>query len=295
MDTTLTPTDLFSPSKARQQRAQARDWSHIDSWLASKYACRSIPTFERNDETLKALRAVALANERADEEQRLLEKVEREALAELESAPDNPSDTLLTALTTHLPPTGAHSLTALATTSIHLNTPSTDPSALAHALITHTTTSHSLTTTLHHLRTLHTALSTTLSDLRNELHALRAPAYTVPATLPRQTADRARVTKQLRAKQRECETALAELSRATTTPKNGQDDVRTAAGLAVLEARERELLELRARVVELEAQVQEFRGLPMEKEGARREVRRAEGELEALLRRRDGMFEGLVG
>jgi HAUS augmin-like complex subunit 1 len=87
MDPTLdlTPTDLFSPSKARQQRAQAQDWAHIDSWLATKYAGRSIPTFERNDETLKALRALAGANERADEEQRLLERVEREALGELES------------------------------------------------------------------------------------------------------------------------------------------------------------------------------------------------------------------
>ncbi|KAF2500579.1 hypothetical protein BU16DRAFT_614310 [Lophium mytilinum] len=294
MDTTLTPTDLFSPSKARQQRAQARDWSHIDSWLASKYAGRSVPTFERNDETLKALRALALANERADEEQRLLERAEREALAELESATEHPTSTpLLSALLTHLPPTGTTSLTALATTSITLNTPSTAPETLAHALITHTTTSHSLTTTLLHLRTLHTTLSTQLSQLRSELQTLRDAEYKPPAALPRQTADRTRVTKLLRAKQRESETQLASLSR--TVPKSGETDVGSAAGLAVLEERERGLLELWERVAELEAQVQGFKGLPMEKEGARREVRRVEGELEALKRRRDGMFEGLVG
>ena len=52
--------------------------------------------------------------------------------------------------------------------------------------------------------------------------------------------------------------------------------------------------ELRARVEELEGQVRRFRGLPMEKEAARREVRRLEAEAETVRRRRDGLFEGLV-
>jgi len=54
------------------------------------------------------------------------------------------------------------------------------------------------------------------------------------------------------------------------------------------------LVELRKRVEELEEQVRRFRGLPMEKEGARREVRRLEAEAEKVKRRRDGLFEGLV-
>jgi hypothetical protein len=83
MDTTLTPTDLFSPSKARQQRAQAQDWASVDSWLSTKYPGRSLPTFERNEDTLRALLALAAANERADEERELVESVEREALNEL--------------------------------------------------------------------------------------------------------------------------------------------------------------------------------------------------------------------
>jgi HAUS augmin-like complex subunit 1 len=58
----LTPSDLFSPSKARQQRAQAQDWAH----------------------TLKILRELSMANERADEERTVLERVEREALKELD-------------------------------------------------------------------------------------------------------------------------------------------------------------------------------------------------------------------
>lgn len=79
----LTPQDLFSPSKARQQRAQAADWAQIDSWLSYKYAGRTVPTFERNEETLAVLRELSLANERADEERMIMDKVEREACKEL--------------------------------------------------------------------------------------------------------------------------------------------------------------------------------------------------------------------
>jgi HAUS augmin-like complex subunit 1 len=81
----LTPQHLFSPSKARQQRAQAADWAQIDSWLSYKYAGRTVPTFERNEETLKVLRELSLANERADEERIVAERVEREACKELEA------------------------------------------------------------------------------------------------------------------------------------------------------------------------------------------------------------------
>lgn len=81
----LTPQDLFSPSKARQQRAQAADWAQIDSWLSYKYAGRTVPTFERNEETLKVLRELSSANERADEERMIMERLEREACKELEA------------------------------------------------------------------------------------------------------------------------------------------------------------------------------------------------------------------
>ena len=43
-----------------------------------------MPTFERNDETLKVLRELSVANERADEERAVLERIEREALKEMD-------------------------------------------------------------------------------------------------------------------------------------------------------------------------------------------------------------------
>jgi HAUS augmin-like complex subunit 1 len=43
-----------------------------------------VPTFERNEETLKVLRELSMANERADEERTVMERLEREALKELD-------------------------------------------------------------------------------------------------------------------------------------------------------------------------------------------------------------------
>jgi len=74
---------LFSPSKARQQQAQAKDWIFVDSWLSKKYYPKSVPPFERNEETLQALMMLVAYNERADEEKALVEKVEGKALEEL--------------------------------------------------------------------------------------------------------------------------------------------------------------------------------------------------------------------
>src|SRR5687767_6517058 len=80
-------TAIFSPSIARLAASTARDWSYIDTWLASKlHSTSSLPPFERNPETLKALLALASANEQADEERHLLAQAEATALQELQDA-----------------------------------------------------------------------------------------------------------------------------------------------------------------------------------------------------------------
>ena len=86
---------IFSPSVARAAASTAKDWSYVDDWLRRKYAASSssssassisggakatakrsswttVPQFERNPETLKALLALAAANEAADETRVLL-------------------------------------------------------------------------------------------------------------------------------------------------------------------------------------------------------------------------------
>ncbi|OCK86203.1 hypothetical protein K432DRAFT_341819 [Lepidopterella palustris CBS 459.81] len=298
MDTSLTPTDLFSPSKARQQRAQAQDWAQIESWLRYKYAGRSIPTFERNEETLKALRALALANERADEERSLIERVEQDALKELQETDINPADAkILNTITSNLTPEGQRSLDALASTAIALETPNTDPETLAHTLIQHTTTASTLSNQLNHLQTLQSYLNTQLSSLRSDLQSLQSPAFTTPSSLPRQTTDWSRQTRLLRSKMREYEDKLATLP--PPTPSSSitsikPSDLASAAGLASLVEKERELVVLRERVEKLEEEVAQFRHLPTDKEAARKEVRKREVELDGLRRARDGLFEGLM-
>lgn len=82
-DTYWANTALFSPSKARQQQAQAKDWHYVDSWLTRMYAPKSAPVFERNEDTLQALLTLVAVNERADEEQELVHRLEGAAIEAL--------------------------------------------------------------------------------------------------------------------------------------------------------------------------------------------------------------------
>ena len=74
----------FSPSKARQQRAQALDWEHVNTWLEKRFAPKPVPTFERNEDTLRALLELAAFNENVNEERTLIDNVHEEALKELQ-------------------------------------------------------------------------------------------------------------------------------------------------------------------------------------------------------------------
>ncbi|PVI06999.1 hypothetical protein DM02DRAFT_667131 [Periconia macrospinosa] len=296
----LTPQDLFSPSKARQQREQAADWAQIDSWLSYKYSGRTVPTFERNEETLKVLRELAAANERADEERMVLERVEREAARELEDVESKTSNTenekLLEAIKHNLTPDGQESLHALATTAVILNTPTTDPETLAHALISHTQTSQTLTNNLAHVRTLQGYLKKQHALLREQLHTIQSdPAFATPPTLQRQTTEQIRQTKHLRAKIREHEDRLMALQnsgRAAVTPASR--GVSSAEAIADMLEQQNVLDGMREKVEALEREVDMYKGLPADKEAARREVAKLEVELDLLRRRRDDLFANLV-
>ncbi|KAJ9647192.1 hypothetical protein H2199_002179 [Coniosporium tulheliwenetii] len=291
MDTSL-PNRLLLPSKAKQQRAQAQDWAHVETWLSNKYRGRSIPPFERNEATLSALLALAAANERADEEAELLRRVQEEALKELEETEIADSDAeILRALTTNLTPEGAQSLEALAGLTVALDASSPDPEALAHTLINIHTTSHRLSQHLTDLSTTTSYLSAEHANLLAQLDSITTnPAFTTPPTLPRETAAWTRQTKQLRAKVREYEDKLASLpSAAPEAEQLSSASIQRIAGM------EEEVLGARERVLGLETRVQAFEGLPQDREKARGVVREKERELEGLKRRRDGLFEGLVG
>ncbi|KAF2444065.1 hypothetical protein P171DRAFT_485530 [Karstenula rhodostoma CBS 690.94] len=297
----LTPQDLFSPSKARQQRAQAADWAQIDSWLAYKYAGRTVPTFERNEETLKVLRELSLANERADEERIIMERMEREACKELEAdeASRDPEEVrILDAVEAHLTPEGSDALRALASTAVALDTTSANPEALAHALIAHTSMSQTLANNIEHVRTLQRYLDKQHTLLRSQLNELRSnSAFSAPPSLQRQTTEQTRQTKHLRTKIREYEDRLASLEyqQAKTAATPASKSVSSAEAIADMLEQQASLSALRQRVESLEREVDEFAGLPADREAARKEVSKLEIELDNVRRRRDALFEALVG
>ncbi|KAK8229818.1 hypothetical protein HDK77DRAFT_415337 [Phyllosticta capitalensis] len=309
----LSPDALFSPSKAAQQRAQAHDWRHVETWLSALYPNQRLPAFERNDETLKALMAMAAANERADEEGRLLEQLEDEVREELlgdETAMihdqkqntnndiEKNTDALTTTIASSVSPTGLRALSFLSILSSSLNPATTyHAPSLAHVLIAHSTSQAALAAhseSLHHLRL---QLAATLLSLRRTHDALATdPALAPHAALPRQTADFARQTKHLVPKLREYEERLAGLAANSGThllssPLNPF----SAAALSQLLAQTDELAALRRGVERLEGQVRAFRDLPADRDGARRVVRAREDTLRQLRAERDGAFEGLVG
>jgi len=229
----LLPSAFFSPSKAKQQRAQAQDWQHVDTWLASKFQGRSVPQFERNEDTLKALLALVAANEKADEERDLLWNVQKEALSELHARKVLHFEDLLRStfvqadmktkqaeisnvpivnqITSSLTGDGKSSLDALSSLTAALNCASPDTKSLASSLIAEIQTSHSLAQSLMQLQHLQARLESELLSLRSQLNEVRSQAFQPPMSLPRQTMEWNRNTKQLRAKLEEYESRLASL------------------------------------------------------------------------------------
>jgi HAUS augmin-like complex subunit 1 len=283
----LLPSALFSPSKAAQQRAQAQDWHHVDTWLASKYQGRSVPQFERNEETLKAFLGLVATNEKADEERDLLWSIQKEALAELRSQDSKNDDTtsnagILRSISSSLTEEGNTSLEALATTSVALDAPSADPLRVAKTIITSTQTSQTLSQTLLRVSSLQRRLENELISLRAQLTELRSPAFQAPLPLQRQTLDWNRNTKQLRTK-------IGEY-----TERLGGTEAKDSGLIEEVVRREKGVIEMGERLKSLEAQVEAFKGLPKDRDAARKEVEKVGKELANLQRKRDVMFEELV-
>ena len=187
---------------------------------------------------------------------------------------------------------------ALASTAVALDTASADPETIAHALIAHTSTSQTLTNNIAHVQALQQYLDRQHSLLRAQLHELQSnPAFSAPPSLQRQTTEQVRQTKHLRTKIREHEDRLSSLehaqARSAATPAS--KSVSSAEAIADMLEQQSALAALREKVEGLEKQVDEYAGLPADREAARKEVAKLEVELDNARRRRDALFEGLVG
>ncbi|CAI6338418.1 unnamed protein product [Periconia digitata] len=211
-------------------------------------------------------------------------------------ASNSENEKLLETMRHHLTDTGLESLHALAATAVVLNTPSANPETLAHALTSHTLTSQTLTNNLAHIRTLQAYLQKQHTLLREQLHSIQTdPAFATPQNIQRQTTEQIRQTKHLRTKIREHEDRLSALQssgRAAATPAS--KNVSSAEAIADMLEQQSVLDKFKDKVEALEKEVGVYKGLPADKESARREVARLEVELDLVRRKRDDLFANLV-
>ncbi|TVY91222.1 hypothetical protein LAWI1_G002344 [Lachnellula willkommii] len=276
---------IFSPSVARQQLAAAKDWNYIDSWLSTKFNGKTPPVFERNNDTLKALLALAALNETADEERELLARVEAKALQDLQAQEAaNPHKQLLNSIEESLTREGQTSLEALSSLSVSLNQPVFDLEKLGRSIIDLHITSNDLDQVADRVSILEKHLKGELEKINSLITDLQSDAYQPPSDLAKRTSDYQRKIKGLAAKLPDLKERVASLSAATGTPITIKD----------VKNEEDKFKALMVTVKDLEAQVKSYHGLPQDTDLARLELEGLRVELRELTRERDSMFEGLV-
>ncbi|KXL50246.1 hypothetical protein M433DRAFT_151403 [Acidomyces richmondensis BFW] len=271
---------LFSPSKARAQQAQAKDWAFVDAWLAKKYDKR-IPVFERSEETLQALLSLATLNEAADEQRGAVERVEKLAM-QAHSRRGQESNDAFQSIIASLTNSGLESLQALSDVAITLET--ADHRRMAMRLATITTDCFDLAEQLRSSREQQHVLQQEDTRLKGILHALHDDSLKAPSSLSEQTVELGRNSKQMRAKLNEYDERLRTLGTDSSISPS-MDNI--LEQLSLLKA-ERERMHV------LKTELDVFEGLPSDPKAARSKLESARRELETITSRRDTLFERLL-
>jgi HAUS augmin-like complex subunit 1 len=281
----LSPSAIFSPSVARQQLAAAKDWNYIDSWLSTKFGGKT-PPFERNNDTLKTLLAVAALNESADEERELISRVELNALHDFQTKEEaDPNTKLVEFLGASLTREGQTSLEAMSTISETLNQPPVvSIENLGRSIIDLQVSLNGLDQASDRISILEKHLDTALDRINDLVEDLQSDSYQAPPDVMKQIIDYQRKTKVLAGKLPELKDRVASLVASMGTSITVMD-------VKVEEDRFRAMM---ATVKDLEAQVRSYHGLPQDTDLARLELEGVRVELRDLTRERDSMFEGLV-
>ncbi|KAI9879235.1 MAG: hypothetical protein M1830_009166 [Pleopsidium flavum] len=275
---------LLSPSKARIHQARAKDWTYISTWLATKYFPSTPPPFERNEETLKVLLALASLNESADEEKELLANVERDALMELNARRGGDPDVqVLSSVEHNLTREGRTSLDVLASISVAVGGVPAEHE-MAGKIIELTAAEFEMQQQVQRVETMQSHLARELSAFREQLAEVRGEVFQAPANLPQKTSEWRRSSKLLNIK-------LAEYKDRLTVLERGKAP---ALSIAQIIGEEKDVFQLQGVIEALEGKESGFKGLPRDTGLAKVEVERVRRELVTLDRKRDGLFEGLV-
>ncbi|KAE8331337.1 hypothetical protein BDV39DRAFT_156232 [Aspergillus sergii] len=272
---------LLSPAKARQAAIRAKDWAYVNSWLSRQYAPNPVPAFERNEDTLRTLLALAAANDTADEEAALLHQAREQAVQGFkarEETEDKQKKEILDELEYCLDDKGRQDLDDLAKSAVVLGALDVEAGHLGQAVVDLTKEEFGVQDQLNKVDMLHDYLQRELEALRQQLDELRSdPAYEVPADLPAKTVEWTKGTKVLAAKVNEYQDKVAAL-------KRNQSKGPT---LGEVLAEEEDVKELMKTVKNLEHRLQLFQNLPTDVQGARAKYRELLEELNELTQERD--------
>ncbi|KAM0285513.1 hypothetical protein ACHAQH_001463 [Verticillium albo-atrum] len=287
----LNPAAIFSPSVARIAASTAKDWSFVDTWLASKFPGRAVPPLERKPETLRILLSLASLNETVDEERQLFARAEAAALRESQAAErDNAGHAslrsdLFEALEDALPQEGRNALDALASFCVDLGGAQPIPQDLGLALVELRAQALETDERQARFEDLRSHVDEERAVIADLLHDLQGWKFKPSTELPQQNVDLQRKIKALSIKLPELEDRLKSIDTAPAAFHPTIDQI----------AREESVyLSFLARKQELETQIAPFAGLPDDAGAARDQLETLRSELQSLTRRRDAVFESLV-
>lgn len=307
------PEPILSPSKAAQAASLSFAWSEVTRFLTPAFKPHPLPLFERNPDTLLALKQLVSHSSTQTNQNSVIACTISIALRELQSSipsvrksHDNTVDytiPILLFIASSLSSEAQSTLRTLSILSVDLGClPYPSPESMAVSL-THLTRDESETAQqLARVESLHQQLKSQYALAQEMLDRLRGESsasststlesggcnpFQTPAGLVTKAADWGRGSKQANTKIDEYRERARRLE---TAAKNRGNNIT----LPELRVEERELRDLEARVRGLEGRVRGYEGLPPDKELALLEVERMRRELEGLVRKRDGIFEGLV-
>lgn len=280
-------TAIFSPSFARIAATTARDWSYVDTWLASKLPGNDPPPlFERNKDTLNALLTLCAYNEATDGERQLVSRADAMAYRELQTwLPPGPAlrAEILATVQDEMTDEGINALTSLAKLAIQAADAFADPRGLGLSILG----LYGSILDTEQMTARAQCLGRNTQEVAGESAEL-IRALEDPCCRPRQEMAKNNLDLHRRIK------AML----VTQQPEHGGRPA-APANLPQPTARcvayeEHELLALLARKGELEKQVAAFCMLPSEADIVRDELDMLCQQLQSLTSRRDAAFEGLV-
>jgi HAUS augmin-like complex subunit 1 len=279
---------LISPTKARRDAAQAKDWAYVSSWLLKKYSPQLVPRFERNGETLRELLELVAVNEAADREVELIKRAEEEELRRYEQVykgDDGPCRNILEALEGSLTNDGTNALSNLAEASILLGTVSPDPIVMGGRMIELSSEKFEMEEQLRRISDLQTKLEWEMEMMNMNTEKIKSEVDQVAQE------DMQQRTVQLNRETKQFTTKMSEYSERVATTKKFTF---TSPDIAQVKDLEQRVKSSQMTIKALEREVAGFHNLPPDLGVAREEYQRAQSELRNLRQRRDALFQKMV-